>query len=48
MSILTTTITIGIHLEAHLVSLWVGVEWRAIVFIIEQLVFGELCHCELT
>ena len=40
--------SIGIHMQTHLVSLWVCVEWRAEVSVVELLAFGELHHCELT
>ena len=47
MSTLATAKTIGIHIKAHLVALWLCVEWRAVVFIAKALAFGELCHREL-
>ena len=48
MSTLTTANTIGDYFEVHLVALWVCVEWRAIVHVVELLAFGELCYCEFT
>ena len=48
MSALASTKSIGMHLEEHLVALWVCVEWRAIDYVAELFAFGELCHCELT
>ena len=48
MSTLATADTIGIHLEAHLVALWVCVEWRAVVNIAELFAIGVLHYCELS
>ena len=48
MTILTTTITIGIHYKAQFVTPWVCKEQWTEAVVIATFAFGEICECELT
>ena len=42
VAVLTTTITISIHIETHYITLLAGGEWWTVVLVVELLAFGIL------
>ena len=48
MSVCTITSSIGIYLDAHLVTSKVGVEWRTVLFLFRCYVLVEICYFKYT